>query len=40
MTWALRMAALTGDWVTPYAMTMVIAQWDAGEIDRTGGGEW
>lgn len=31
---ALKAAALGGEWITPYAMHLVIAQWEVAGIDR------
>lgn len=33
---ALKAAARGGEWVTPYAMHLVIAQWEVAGIDKQG----
>lgn len=30
---AFRIAAKSGDWITPYALVLVLAQWEAAGID-------
>lgn len=31
---ALKAAAATGDWITPYAMSLALAQWEVAGIDK------
>lgn len=31
---AFRIAAKSGDWITPYALVLVLAQWEAAGIDK------